>query len=137
MTLDKDAASKWSGDHSAGYNLLTGAISAKATISVEMTTTDDPHTGPADAHGNSTVYLPRNVSALDIVSPLKGLNGQNVPNPFQIIAGHEVLGHAYASHILGLTRGMTYNQEERWVRQNIENTLRQEQGIPLRDPNSN
>jgi len=83
------------------------------------------------------VNLDRNQSGIDLVSPLRGTNGQTISNPFQIIAGHEVLGHAYASDILGLTRGMTPAQEEIWVRQNIENTLRQEQGLPLRDPNSN
>jgi RHS repeat-associated protein len=137
MTLDKDAASKWVGGHSAGFNLLTGAIDAKQTISVQLSADDRPYTGIPDARGNMTVSLPRNESALDRIAPLKGLNGQSIPNPFQIIAGHEVLGHAYASDILGLTKGMNYQQEEIWVRQNIENTLRQEQGIPLRDPNSN
>jgi hypothetical protein len=136
MVLDKAAAANFKGDHSAGYNLLTGAIDAKQTISVEMSN-HDSFTGIPDAKGNMTVNLDRNVTGLDSVSPLKGFNGQNISNPFQIIAGHEVLGHAYASDILGLTKGMSYGQEEHWVRENIENTLRQEQGIPLRDPNSN
>ncbi len=81
--------------------------------------------------------LDRNQSGIDLVSPLRGMNGQTISNPFQIIAGHEVLGHAYASDILGLTKGLTPGQEEIWVRQNIENRLRQEQGLPLRNPNSN
>jgi RHS repeat-associated protein len=136
MVLDKAAAANFKGDHSAGYNLLTGAIDAKQTISVEMSN-HDSFTGIPDAKGNMTVNLDRNVTGLDSLSPLKGFNGQNISNLFQIIAGHEVLGHAYASDILGLTKGMSYGQEEHWVRENIENTLRQEQGIPLRDPNSN
>ena len=135
LQLDSKAAANFKGDHSAGYNLLTGTIGAKQTISVGMSD-HDSFTGIPDAKGNVSVNLDRNVTGLDLVSPLKWLNGQNLPNPFQIIAGHEVLGHAYASDILGLTKGLTPAQEEIWVRQNIENTLRQEQGIPLRDPNS-
>ena len=137
LQLDSKAAANFKGDHSAGYNLLTGAIGAKQTISVQLTSDDRPYTGIPDAKGNMSVFLPRNESALDRIAPLKGLKGQDIPNPFQIIAGHEVLGHAYAGDILGMTKGMSYQQEEIWVRQNIENTLRQEQNIPLRDPNSN
>ena len=137
MTLDKKAAASFKGEHSAGFNLLTGAIDANQTISVEMNSVDRNQTGIPDANGNMTVYLSRGQTGLDRVNPLHGLQGQPIPNPLQIIAGHEVLGHAYASDILGFTKGMTFNQEERWVRQNIENTLRDEQNIPLRDPNSN
>jgi hypothetical protein len=46
-----------------------------------------------------------------------------------IIAGHEVLGHAYP-------RIMGWPSDEQNARQ-VENLLRQQQGLPLRDPNSN
>jgi RHS repeat-associated protein len=127
MTLDK-AAANFKGDHSAGYNMLTGAIDAKPTITVQMSNTDS-YTSPADAHGNVTVNLNRNVSAIDSVSPLRGFDGQKIPNPFSIIAGHETLGHAYP-------RIMGWPSDEHSARE-VENQLRQEQGLPLRDPNSN
>ncbi len=44
LTLDKNAAAGYDGKHSAGYNLLTGAISAKGTITVEMTDADTNRT---------------------------------------------------------------------------------------------
>jgi hypothetical protein len=94
--------------------LLTGAINAKQTITVEMSESES-RTIPG-ANGNFTVNLSRNVDPLDLISPLRGNDGQKIPNPFQIIAGHEVLGHAYSSGILGLTKGMTFAQEEVWVR---------------------
>lgn len=136
LVVDKSAAANFKGEHSAGYNLLVGAIGAKQTITVGMSDKDS-FTGVPDAQGNVTVNLNRNEAALDRISPLRGYDGQKIPNPFNIIAGHEVLGHAYASDILGLTKGMTYAQEEVWVRQNVENTLRYEQGLPQRDPYSN
>lgn len=73
--------------------------------------------------------LNRNESQIDIVSPLRGFNGEKIPNPFNIIAGHEVLGHAYPK-IMG------WDSSEKNARE-VENELRQEQGLPLRDPNSN
>jgi hypothetical protein len=115
MTLDKTAAANFKGDHSAGYNLLTGAIDAKPTISVQMSSFDS-YTSPADAHGNVTVNL-------------KGLDQQNIPNPFRIVAGNETPAHAYPT-IMG------WPSDEQSARE-VENLLRQEQGLPLRDPNSN
>jgi len=128
MTLDKDAAANFKGEHSAGYNLLTGAINAKPTITVGMSNMDS-YTGRLDAQGNTTVNLNRNESPTDINMPLRGLDGQRIPNPFSIIAGHEVLGHAYP-------RIMGWPSDEGSARQ-TENQLRQDQGLPLRDPNSN
>ena len=128
LTLDKDAAANFKGDHSAGYNLLTGAINAIPTISIQLSDKDS-YTSPADSHGNVTVNLNRNVSPIDAISPLRGFNGQAIPNPFSIIAGHETLGHAYP-------RIMGWPSDEQSARQ-TENQLRREQGLPLRDPNSN
>ncbi len=128
LTLDKNAAANFKGDHSAGYNLLTGAIDAKPIISIQMSDKDS-YTSAADSHGNVTVNLNRNVSPIDAISPLRGFNGQAIPNPFSIIAGHETLGHAYP-------RIMGWPSDEQSARQ-VENQLRREQGLPLRDPNSN
>ena len=89
----------------------------------------DSYTGRSDAQGNVTVNLNRNESQIDITSPLRGFNGQRITNPFNIMAGHEVLGHAYP-------RIMGWPSDEQNARQ-VENLLRQEQGLPLRDPNSN
>jgi RHS repeat-associated protein len=128
LTVDKKAAAAYEGKHSAGYNLLAGAIDAKPTITVQMSNFDS-YTSPADAKGNVTVNLNRNESKIDIIAPLRGLDGQKISNPFNIIAGHEVLGHAYP-------RIMGWDSGEKNARE-VENELRQEQGLPLRDPNSN
>ena len=128
LTLDKDAAANFKGEHSAGYNLLTGAIDAKPTISVGLSDKDS-FTSRPDAQGNVTVNLNRNVSPIDMISPLRGFDGQVIPNPFSIIAGHETLGHAYP-------RIMGWPSDEQSARQ-VENQLRREQGLPLRNPNSN
>jgi RHS repeat-associated protein len=128
LTLDKDAAANFKGEHSAGYNLLTGAIDAKPTISVGLSDKDS-FTSRPDAQGNVTVNLNRNVSPIDMISPLRGFDEQVIPNPFSIIAGHETLGHAYP-------RIMGWPSDEQSARQ-VENQLRREQGLPLRNPNSN
>ena len=129
LILDKDKAAQFKGEHSAGYNWLTGAIAARPTISVQFSAGGDNVTSARDAAGNVTVNLDRSVSSTDIYLPLRGYSGEKIPNPFNIIAGHEVLGHAYPK-IMG------WPSDEQTARQ-VENVLRQEQRLPLRDPNSN
>jgi RHS repeat-associated protein len=128
LEVDKDKASQFKGEHSAGYNLLVGAISAKATITVQLSNLD-AYTSGLDAKGNVTVNLNRNTSPLDTISPLRSPDGQRITNPFDIIAGHEILGHAYPK-IIGQP------SDEGHARA-IENILRRAQGLLLRDPNSN
>jgi RHS repeat-associated protein len=128
LTLNKDAAANYDGKHSDGYNLLTGAISAKGVITEQLTNSDTNVT-TYDSKGNATVSLSRNVTAADSILPKKGLDGQNIPNPFQIIAGHETLGHAYPE-----IKGQDHSESHA---RHVENILRREQGLPLRDPNSN
>jgi RHS repeat-associated protein len=127
LILDQQKAAQFKGDHSAGYNLLVGAIDAKPTITVQITNFDA--NTKLDSSGGALVNLNRTVSPLDRFSPLRGYNGQAIPNPFNIIAGHEVLGHALPG-VLGLPNGED-------VARAVENQLRQEQGLPLRDPASN
>jgi hypothetical protein len=117
MTLDKDAASKWSGGHSAGFNLLNAAIDNKGTINVEMTNSDS-HVLSVDGPHSITIGLDRNAAGIDHGS---------TPNPFNIIAGHEVLGHGL-NYLLG---------EKGWGSDldhsptiNTENLLRNEQHLP-------
>jgi RHS repeat-associated protein len=128
LVVDKEAAANFKGQHSAGYNLLTGAINAKPTITVEMSDMDSETKAP-DSKGNVTVNLDRKESAIDQISPLRGYDGKKISNPFQIIAGHEVLGHAYPA-IMGWDSSETNARA-------VENELRGEQGLPLRDPSSN
>jgi hypothetical protein len=127
LAIDQSKAADFKGEHSAGYNLLASAIAAKPTITVELSNFDA--STRLEANGNATVNLNRSVSPLDSFSPLRGYSGQAIPNPFNIIAGHEVLGHALPG-ILGLPNGED-------VARAVENQLRQEQGLPLRDPASN
>jgi RHS repeat-associated protein len=128
LEIDKDKASQFRGEHSAGYNLLVGAINAKATITVQLSNFD-AFTSPLDAKGNVTVNLNRSTSPLDTISPLRSPDGQRITNPFNIIAGHEILGHAYPK-IIGQPSDESHARA-------IENILRRAQGLLLRDPNSN
>jgi RHS repeat-associated protein len=128
LVLDKDKAAQFKGEHSEGFNLLEGAIKAKPTIIVQLSNFD-AFTSPLDAKGNVTVNLNRTTSGIDNNSPLRSPDGQRITNPFNIIAGHEVLGHAYPK-IIGQPSG-------EGVARVIENVLRKAQGLPLRAPNSN
>jgi hypothetical protein len=128
LVVDKKAAAKFEGKHSAGYNMLVKAIDAKPTINVQITE-QDPYTSPPDAKGNVTVNLSRDTPQIDKISPLRGTDGKPIPNPFNIVAGHELLGHA-------LPRITDQIDDESHAR-GVENILRKEQGLPLRDPNSN
>jgi len=76
----------------------------------------DAFTGVPDLQGNVAVNLNRNVSGIDLVSPLRGIDGQPIPNPFQIIAGHEVLGHDYEQDIMHRGIQGTSANREMWVR---------------------
>ena len=126
MTLDKKAAANFKGEHSAGYNLLTSAIDAKPTVSVSMSDQFSKVTSTDPKTGNVSVRLERGVDAADAVAPMR--NG----NLFQIIAGHEVLGHAL-DFMLG---------DKNWAAEGpgsptfeMKNILRKEQNIGPRLPN--
>jgi RHS repeat-associated protein len=127
LVLDKKAAADFKGDHSKGFNMLVQAIDSKNTATVVLTETDS-RTVP-QGNGNFRVELDRNVTGIDQVSPLRSPEGKPIPNPFNIIAGHELLGHAR----LGMEGKPNGEPEAR----HVENQLRKEQGLPLRDPNSN
>jgi RHS repeat-associated protein len=146
VVLDKDAAAAFSGQHSAGFSMLSQAIDAKAVASVEIN--DHPtmpdgstiNTGP-DAGGGRTVpsgngrdvnvYLSSNGDQSGI--PLYGTRRQVIPNPVGIIMGHELFGHA-RMFMLGMRNwnfetGPDHNHPGAV---DIENILRREQGLPLR-----
>ncbi|HEX3154955.1 MAG TPA: RHS repeat-associated core domain-containing protein [Candidatus Angelobacter sp.] len=127
LVLDKKAAAGFKGEHSKGFKMLTEAIDSKKTADVVMTNTDSRTV--SEGNGNFRVELDRNESGIDKVSPLRSPEGKPIPNPFNIIAGHELLGHAR----LGMEGKPNGEGEARGV----ENQLRKEQGLPLRDPNSN
>jgi hypothetical protein len=87
MTLDKDAAGKWAGGHSQGFKDIVQTINNKDVVDVNLVN-NDSNTTRFDGNGHFTVNLATNVTALDRVAPLR--NG----NSLEIIAGHEILGHA-------------------------------------------
>jgi hypothetical protein len=87
LTLDKDAAANYDGKHSQGFTDLVQTINNKDVVSVNLVNADNNNT-QMDATGHFTVNLARNQTALDRIVPFK--NG----NPLEVIAGHEVLGHA-------------------------------------------
>jgi hypothetical protein len=95
MALDKDAAANYSGSHSQGFKDLVQTINNKDVVSVNLVN-NDSNTTQSDGNGHFTVNLATNVTALDRIAPLK--NG----NPLEVIAGHEVLGHARMG-MLGIT----------------------------------
>ena len=94
MVLDKGAASKWSGGHSQGFKDLVSVIGSKDVVAVNLVDNSvkgcgcDSNYGKVDGPGHYSVYLTQNPTALDTFAPLK--NG----NSPEIVAGHEVLGHA-------------------------------------------
>jgi RHS repeat-associated protein len=119
MTLNKDAASKWSGGHSAGFNLLNAAIDNKGVINVQMVDHDDSGViSHNDSTHSITVGLGRTASPLDSGGPA---------NPLSIIAGHEVLGHGL-NFLLG-ERGWGSDLDHSPTI-NTENLLRDEQHLP-------
>jgi RHS repeat-associated protein len=87
MVLDKAAAANWSGGHSQGFKDIVQTINNKDVVSVNLVNTDENQTR-FDGNGHFTVNLATNQTALDRIAPLK--NG----NSLDIIAGHEILGHA-------------------------------------------
>jgi len=87
LALDKAAAANYDGSHSQGYKDIVQTINSKDVVSVNLVNTDTNNT-QFDGNGHYTVNLSTNVTALDRIAPLK--NG----NPLEVIAGHEILGHA-------------------------------------------
>jgi hypothetical protein len=108
--------------------MLVETIESKPTVTVFMTD-QDSHGRVANSRGDFNVYLDRNISSTDRYLPMRDSQGNVVPNPFNIIAGHEVLGHARLE-ILG-DPGYVYDGPGSKTFQ-IENVLRKEQGLPPR-----
>jgi RHS repeat-associated protein len=87
MVLDKDAAANYSGSHSQGFKDIVSTINNKDVVSVNLVN-NDSNTTSFDGNGHFTVNLATNQTALDRIAPMR--NG----NSLEIIAGHEILGHA-------------------------------------------
>jgi RHS repeat-associated protein len=94
MTLDKDAAAKYDGKHSQGFNDLLTVINSKDVVGVNLMDNSvkgcgcDTNYGQQDSPGHYSVFIAQYQTAADKYAPF--VNG----NPFSVIAGHEVLGHA-------------------------------------------
>jgi len=127
LVLDKEAAAKYQGKHSDGYNMLVQTINSKNTVTVQMSNFDSQTSYQGN---NATVSLGRNVAGIDRIAPMRDPAGNIVPNPFGIIAGHEVLGHARL-HLLGDNPAAYFDGSGSKTFQ-IENQLRKEQGLPPR-----
>jgi hypothetical protein len=126
LVLNKDAAAKFHGKHSQGFNMLVQTINSKNTVTVQMDNFDSRTWFQGN---NATVFLNRNVAGIDVVAPMRDANGGIVPNPFNIIAGHEVLGHARL-YILGDRGAHADGPGSKTFK--IENILRREQRLPPR-----
>jgi RHS repeat-associated protein len=87
MVLDKTVAANYQGGHSQGFKDIVQTINNKDVVSVNLVSSDD-NTTHNDGGGHFTVNLATNQTALDRIAPLR--NG----NSLEIIAGHEILGHA-------------------------------------------
>lgn len=125
LRLNAKAAASFKGRHSAGYNLLTTAIASKSVATVEMWNYDSLTT--TYVNGNSTVHLDRDVTGADRVTPMVDpAHPGKDENPFSIIAGHELLGHA----LLNMLHDPGANEEGPgspvW---GVEQTLGKEQGL--------
>jgi RHS repeat-associated protein len=128
LVLDKEAAAKFQGPHSKGYNMLVQTIGSKNTVTVEMSNFDSQTSYQGN---NATVSLGRNVAGIDRAAPMRDPGGNIVPNPFSIIAGHEILGHGRL-HLLGVS---DYAEGPGSKVFQVENQLRKEQGLPPRPDN--
>jgi RHS repeat-associated protein len=128
LTLDKDAVANFDGKHSQGYSMLVQTVESRKTATVVMDNKDS-RTTFGDG-GNATVFLNRNIAAIDRIAPMRDRQGNLVPNPFGIIAGHELLGHARL-YMLGIVPAAYYDGSGSRTFQ-IENLLRREQGLPPR-----
>lgn len=126
LVLDKEAAAKFQGKHSKGFNMLVQSINSKNTVTVLMDNFDSRTTFQGK---NAISYLNRNVAGIDKVVPMKDAQGNIVPNPFHIIAGHEILGHARL-HLLGDAGAYSDGPGSKAFQ--VENELRKEQGLPPR-----
>jgi RHS repeat-associated protein len=132
-----DAAKSFKGSHTVAFTRLADAIGQKNVASVGIHDTfvgadGQSHatplggitTGPAPGiAGNATTTLnPKGLGAWD----MSVLPGTNVPAPMEIVAAHEVMGHA-----LEILKGGDPSEHHVWE---IENQMRQEQGLPPRPP---
>lgn len=130
LVLDQKKAAEFVGAHSRGFDMLVETINSKNTVTVSMDKFDSrtSYQGP-----NATVFLNRDVAGIDKVAPMRDPRGNVVPNPFHIIAGHEVLGHARL-HLIGspAEHGDGFGSGAFGV----ENILRREQILPLRPKSS-
>jgi hypothetical protein len=137
--LDKEKAKGFKGTHSNGFNMLVQAIDAKATATVSITetltsngqtvTVQNEFGGGVttyDTNGNANVYLSPNGRPGYPFPPMPGIDGKPIPDPLNIIAGHELLGHGRLE-MLGRAHG-----ESEAI--GVENVLRREQGLPERGP---
>ena len=125
LVLDKEAAANYQGEHSKGFSMLLQTIEAKNTVTLEMSNFDSQISYQGR---NATVSLNRNVAGIDRIAPMRDAAGSIIPNPFSIIAGHEVLGHGRL-HLLGISDYADGTGSKTFQ---IENQLRKEQGLPLR-----
>lgn len=135
LVVDKVARANFKGEHSVGFEKLVKTIDNEhtATVSIAATATN-PDTGETRdvakvgnggvtiryTNGDADVILAPNGSA----SPVPLQNGGSAFAPLNIIAGHELFGHAL-EHMIG------GNPSEPHAEQ-IENILRSEQNVPLR-----
>jgi RHS repeat-associated protein len=126
LVLDKEAAANFQRAHSKGFNMLVQTVNSKNTVTVLMDNMDSRTTFQGS---NATVFLNRNVAAIERIAPMRDAQGNVVPDPFNIIAGHEVLGHARL-HLLGDPAAYSDGPGSKTFQ--IENQLRKEQGLPPR-----
>jgi RHS repeat-associated protein len=128
LVVDKQAAASFEGKHSKAYNMLVQTVDSKKTATVVMDNMDSRTA--FDGRGNPTVYLNRDVAGIDRVAPMRDRQRNLVPNPFSIIAAHELLGHARL-YMLGVVPGAYFDGPGSMTFQ-VENVLRKEQGLPPR-----
>jgi RHS repeat-associated protein len=135
------------GQHGTAFNrLVTEVNDQQHTASVKLQSTyTDPQTGQQQSvghdagggvtfsggnlgQGNSRILLAPEGNTSDPQHPgtLPGQNGGLVPDQSQTVAGHELMGHGFEVMTTGQTQQNTVVQ---W-----ENQMRQEQGLPPRQP---
>jgi RHS repeat-associated protein len=143
LQIDNKAAANFKGQHTEAYERLSTGVGSEKKITVNIENTYNfggflQDIGRAfgggitqpQSNGDVKVSLSSDGNTQNTpVGTVRGMNGDPVPDPPSMVAAHEVLGHA----VEDVTGGDT---SEHHVRQ-IENKMRSEQGLPLRDPDNN
>jgi RHS repeat-associated protein len=139
LQIDPKAAAAFKGTHTDGFNMLSQAISSDKVIQVNVVDPKTMLTGPdgvsspisSPTWGGGASAPTANGAIVSVSSgggaDVLGQSGAMISSPASIVMGHELLGHG-----LGYISVGHDGTEAHAI--GVENQLRDEQGLPLREP---